>query len=154
MIVQRGITSFFNWDERGVIPEFSIAEFKSIVFAVAAPLGYAVSSVAERGVTPSFHSALLSKGDNAVSILGHSTYPIFAFAEPLQMHSCQLRFVDSEPLSREIATLFPDVTVATTTELNRKLADNDLAKLDAAELEQVKYWEPKSVGDVAFNWWD
>ena len=50
--------------------------------------------------------------------------------------------------------MFPDVTVATTTELNRKLADNDLAKLDAAELEQVKYWEPQSVGDVAFNWWD
>ena len=54
MIVRRGITSFFNWDDRGLIPEFGIAEFKSIVYAVAAPLGYTVSDVSKRGVTPSF----------------------------------------------------------------------------------------------------
>jgi len=83
MIVRRGITSFFNWDDRGVIPEFTIAEFKRIVFAVAGALGYTVSNVVERGVSPNFHSASLSYRDAAISILGHSTYPIFAFTEPL-----------------------------------------------------------------------
>lgn len=154
MILQRGITSFFNWDERGPIPEFSFAEFKSIVFAVAAPRGYAVSNVVERGVTPNFHSALLSKGADAVSILGHSAYPILAFAEPLEISSCRLCFVDSDPLSREIRSLFCEVTVARANDLNRKLEDRDLEELDPAELAQVKYWNPQTIGDVAFNWWD
>lgn len=154
MIVRRGITSFFNWDDRGRIPEFGIAEFKSIVYAVATPMGYTVSDVSERGVTPNFHSALLTNGDTAISILGHSTYPIFAFSEPLVLHSCEIRFIDSDPLTQQLATLFPNVAIATTAELDRKLTDTDLALLDTAEREQVKYWQPQTVGNAAFNWWD
>lgn len=154
MILQRGITSFFNWNEHSIIPEFTIAEFKHIVFSVSGPLGYRVSNVVESGVTPNFHSALLSKGDNAVSILGHSTYSILAFAKPLEIQSCHLCFVDYELLFREITRLFPDLTIASTTELNRKLSDSDLSKLDTLEIEQIKYWKSQFVGDIAFNWWD
>jgi hypothetical protein len=154
MILKRGITSFFNWDDRGPIPKFGVAEFKSIVYAVATPLGYAVQGVSERGVTPNFHSALLTNGDTPISILGHSTYPIFAFSEPLDLHSCEIRFVDSAPLTQQLVALFPNVAVATTAELVRNLTDIDLESLDAAEREQVKYWQPKTVGNAAFNWWD
>ena len=154
MIVRRGITSFFNWDDRGPIPEFGIAEFKSIVYAVATPLGYTVSDISERDVTPNFHSALLTKGDTAVSILGHSTYPIFAFSEPLNLNSCEIRFVDSGPLTQQLADLFPNVAIATTAELDRNLTDTDLALLDTVERDQVKYWQPQTLGNAAFNWWD
>ena len=154
MIVRRGITSFFNGDDRGPISEFGIAEFKSIVYAVASPLGYAVSDVAERGVTPNFHSALLTNGDTKISILGHSTYPIFAFSEPLDLHSCEIRFIDSDPLTQQLAALFPNIAIVTTAELDRKLTVSDLALLDAVEREQIEYWQPQTVGNVAFNWWD
>ncbi len=154
MIVRRGITSFFNWDDRGPIPEFGIAEFKSIVHVMATPLGYTVSDVSERGVTPNFHSALLTNGDTAISILGHSTYPIFACSEPLDPLSCKIRFIDSDPLTQQLATLFPNVVIATTAELDRNLTDTDLALLDTAEREQIKYWQPQTVGNAVFKWWD
>ena len=154
MIVRRGITSFFNWDDRGPIPEFAITEFKSIVYAAATPLGYTVSDVSGRGVTPNFHSALLTNGETAISSLGHSTYPIFAYTEPLDQHLCEIRFIDSDPLTQRLAAHFPNVAIATTAELERNLTDTDLALLDTAERAQVEYWQPQTVGNAAFNWWD
>ena len=154
MLLKRGITSFFNWDDWGTIPEFAYAEFKRVVYGVADPLCLAVSELNERGVTPNFHSARLDGANAAITILGHSTYPIFAFAEPIEFKSCHLCFVDHEPLSRVIETSFPGTSIATAGELNRQLAETDLTKLDASELEQIEYWKPKTVGEVAFNWWD
>lgn len=152
MIVQRGITGFFNWDERGGIPEFSFADFKRIVFAVTRP--FSVSKVIPRAITPNFHSALLVRDNVSISILGHSTYPLIAFAEPLQPVSCHLQFIDCEGISRECARLFPHVRIATAAELDQSLTELDIAQLDTVERDQIKYWQPHSVGEVAFNWWD
>ena len=154
MVLKRGITSFFNWDDRGTIPEFSFVEFKGVVYGVSVPLCLAVSELNERGVTPNFHSARLHGVETDLTVVAHSTYPIFAFAEPLDLGSCRLCFIDSETLSRKMGALFPNVSVARAAELNRKLRTSDLAELDAAELEQVDYWKPKTVGELAFNWWD
>ena len=154
MILRRGITSFFDCDDLVSIPKFGNAEFKRIVYAAVAPMEYTVSNVTKRGITPNFHSAMLSSDENVVSILGHSNYPIFAFTEPLGSNSRNVRFIDCEPLSQQIVTLFPNATVATTAELTQPLSNAHLNKLDAVELKQIKYWKPKTVGDVAFNWWD
>jgi hypothetical protein len=50
--------------------------------------------------------------------------------------------------------LFPHVTIATLEELSRPIAKTDLDQLDRAEIEQVKYWKPHTIGELAFNWWD
>jgi len=154
MVLKRGITSFFNWDDRGTIPEFAFSEFKRVVFGVADPLRLAVSELNERGVTPNFHSARLDGAETALTILGHSTYPIFAFSEPLRHDACQLHFVDCASIATEISRLFPELTVVTADELKRKPTESNLDSLDATELEQIEYWKPQSVGEIAFNWWD
>ncbi len=79
MILRRGITSFFNWDKRGAIPEFSIAEFKCIVFAVAAPLAYAVSVAHGRAL------AQASVHARFVEIAGatHNDIPMFQLRKEL-----------------------------------------------------------------------
>jgi len=144
MILKRGITSFFNWDDRGVIPELSFTEFKRILFAAAATPSMSVGQCVERSVTPNFHSALLRVDGSDLSILGHSTYPIFAFAQPWQPNTHVLAFVDCSVMALEITRLFPDTTVATSEEMNRLLTETDLTELDTVELTQIQYWKPRA----------
>lgn len=154
MILKRGITSFFNWDKRGTIPEFTFGEFKRIVFAVAANLRLDVSILAERNVTPNFHVARLDDSELSVLMLGHSIYPLIAFAKSANPDASRLQFVDCARIANEMQNLFPDVIIAGSDELARKLTESDQALLDVVEREQIKYWKPTTVGEVAFNWWD
>ena len=151
MIVRVGITSFYS---RNVLPEFLFDDFKRIAYACAIPCGYTVAALFERGVTPNFHTAVLESDNDRVHLLGHSTYPIFAFAEPREDHSCQLVFRDQPLISEALQRLYPDVEVASLEELSSPISKSDLEKLDRAEIEQVKYWQPTTIGELAFNWWD
>jgi hypothetical protein len=151
MIVRTGITSFYG---RNKLPEFPFAEFKRIAYACAIPCGYSVARLLERGATPNFHTATLEGPDESVDLLGHSTFPIIAFAEPREEYSCELKFRDVVPISSLLNQMFPDVSVATLDELARPIGKTDLDQLDRAEMEQVKYWKPYTIGELAFNWWD
>ena len=152
MILQPGITSFYSLGEW--IPQFGLTEFKRIVFGVATSLSYIVADVTESGVVPNFHSALLSKNDESILVVGNSIFPVFAFADPSKSGYLHLEFIDAKALAQRFSELFPDVTVGSTSELNRKLNDEDLKELGPADLSQFDHWEPKTVGDVVFNWWD
>jgi hypothetical protein len=154
MNLSRGITSFFNWDERGAIPEFAFAEFKRIVFAVATNQRLEVSRLTERSVTPNFHAARLIDSEMSILLLGHATYPLIAFAKPVNTDATQMRFVDCSRIAIEMQNLFSDVTIAATNELNRELTESDKPLLDAIEREQIEYWKPSTIGEVVFNWWD
>jgi hypothetical protein len=154
MIVRKGITSFFVHRD---IPEFHFDCFHQIVISFAKPMGFEVVEMTERGVTPNFHIATLtrqkSRQDETISILGHASFPIIAFAEPL-LETCEIRFRDAFPIAARINDLFPHVTIATCEELSRKIEKSDLELLDRVEREQIKFWKPQTIGELAFNWWD
>ncbi len=154
LVLQRGVTGFFNWDERGAIPEFHFREFKLVIHVVARELSCSATNLVERGVTPNFHSALIACEDQSILILGHSIYPIFAIAKPLEHSSQCLRFIDIDKVSQIVNDHFPHVTLASAQRLTQKLSGTDLVELDEFELEQVKYWKPETVGELVFNWWD
>lgn len=154
MILKRGITSFFNWDQRGTIPEFPFTEFTRVVYAIAGSLRLEVSRLTERQVTQNFHFAQLSNSDMSTLMLGHSTYPLIAFSETANLSAYQLRFVNRTDIAKELQNLFPNLTIADACELSRKLTETDLVLLDEVERDQIKYWKPTTVGEVAFNSWD
>jgi hypothetical protein len=108
----------------------------------------------ERGVTPNFHTATLESPNDLVQLLGHSTFPIFAFTEPREVYSCELKFRDVPIIANLLNQMFPDVIIATLEELSKPIAKTDLAQLDRAEIAQVNYWKPQTIGELAFNWWD
>ncbi len=151
MIVRKGITSFF---QHRTIPEFSFGEFKDIVRSCVAPIGFTIHSLTERGVTPNFHTAALERFNDQFTILAHSTYPIIAFAEPLKPGICELRFRDANSIAKRITDSYPNVTIASTKELLRRIDISDIEQLNRAEREQIKYWKPQTIGELAFNWWD
>ncbi len=154
MILKRGITGFLDRHHSEAMPEFTFVDFKGVVYAVAAPLHLNVTNVTERGITPNFHFANLAGREISVSILGHSIFPICAFAEPAPASLQDIRFVDCPDIARSITDMFPYVATPTAEELNRKQTDSDLRVLGAAERDQIQYWKPQTVGELAFNWWD
>lgn len=151
MIVRTGITSFYY---RRKLPEYPFDDFKQIVYACAARGGFAVTELRERDVTPNFHFAILEAGGDCFHVLGHSNFPIFAFTEHREHYSCLLVFRDMDSIAKLLEEMFPDVIVARLDELARPITKSDLSVLDSAELEQVKYWKPVTIGELAFNWWD
>ena len=125
-----------------------------MALACATRSGFSVADLIERGITPNFHTAVLENGNDRLHMLGHSTYPIIAFAEPRESYSCVLVFRDARSIAESLLEMFPDVIIATTAELSKPITNTDLDKLNRAEIEQVKYWKPSTVGELAFNWWD
>lgn len=64
-----------------------------------------------------------------------------------------LRFVDCELLAQEFRAT-GGYEVLSREELERSIHPNDLQQLLTAEIEQAKYWRPRRIGDVVFNFWD
>ncbi|HMP71514.1 MAG TPA: hypothetical protein PKA76_19365 [Pirellulaceae bacterium] len=154
MILRPGITSFFESRTRGSLPEYLIGDFRRLVHAVAASQDWTVASIANSGVTPNFHVAELESPNRSIFILGHSNYPIVAFAEEVSDTDQRLQFVDDPEIASDISRLFPDVAIADAADLNRSITEDDLAQLAPTDRKQVEYWKPRTVGQLAFNWWD
>ena len=125
MILRRGITGFFKCDQLGDIPEFAFREFKQNVYTTATSQGYTVSKSSKAGATPNFHTAIVECVSKTMLILGHATYPSFAFSEPFSESWLRLQFIDDDTISEEIVRLFPTVTIAFAQQLNQKLTDDD-----------------------------
>lgn len=154
MILRPGITSFFESRKRGSLPEFSIGDFRRLVHAVAASQDWTVASITDASFTPNFHLAELKSANRSIFILGHSNYPIVAFAEHVSDTAQRLQFVDEPEIASETSRLFPDVTIANAADLHRSVTKDDLAQLAPADRKQVEYWKPRTIGQLAFNWWD
>jgi hypothetical protein len=133
---------------------YPIAEFNRLVYAVAASQNWTVESVAEAGMPPNFHAAKLSSSGSHIYLVGHSNFPIVAFVERLEQTNHRLQFVDNVAIAGEISRLWPDVEIGTATVLNRPITDSDLAQLSPTDRNQVHYWKPQTIGQLAFNWWD
>ena len=154
MKLRPGITGFFESREWKTLPAYSIRDFKQLVHAAAEGLGWAVASVTAAGTTPNFHVAHIEPPKRQVFILGHSNFPIVAFAEQVAEIDQRLRFVDEPELASEISRLFPDVAIASSVELNRSITEHDLSQLGPADRRQIMYWKPRTIGQLVFNWWD
>ena len=152
MIMRTGITGFFESGQR--IPIFAFSDFKRIVNNVVAGLGFDVSVYLESSVTTSFHAAVFETDSEPYTVvLGHSNYPIIAFSNPSILLGKPPDFVDHPSIAEKLGRLFPDVTIAESKELERRIEKSDINCLDPVEVVQVKYWQPKTIGETVFNWW-
>jgi hypothetical protein len=154
LFFQRGITSFCTPGNLEVPPKYDFRDFQKIIHPLPWIINCQLRNIQERSVTPNFHSTELVFPDRRIIVLGHSIYPIIAFTKHLQPLDPNLTFIDEPTIAQAIQQLDPNITIPTTQELNRPLTDTDRAKLDPAELSQIRYWQPSTLGQAAFNWWD
>lgn len=92
------------------------------------------------------------------SILLNYVYPFIAFASSVDYG--YIKFVDNELLLNGFS---PYYRVLRSNELNESLIIKENKgsivvenknELNDAELNNIKYWKSKTVGDIVFNYWD
>ena len=88
-----------------------------------------------------------------IAVLLNSHIPLIAMSQPLSRQDLTIRFVDSPVLADAIRKC-GSFTILTASELAQRISDDMLADLSNAEMQQIKYWKPATVGAMLFNFWD
>ena len=122
--------------------------FRRMCHALARENGGAVTEVDTDTAVRNFYSAKLSRYDQSVFLLQNIHYPYAAFAqreasgrfvlthqpEWLQLPEGSVRFLSPSELTRDWHDL--------------------CGELAPEDLEQIRYWNPQTVGEIVFNTWD
>ena len=117
------------------------------------PPGATVTGVIPAGVTPNFHTIAVTADRRDLEVLRHTVVPVIAFARPRPDEDLTITFIEHPALGAAITGL-TDVHVCTAAELDTSLSRADLSALGPAEHDQIRYWQPATVGAVLFNFWD
>ncbi|MFF5185675.1 hypothetical protein ACFY30_18140 [Streptomyces sp. NPDC000345] len=150
--VARGATGFWGYDD-AALPQVDVVAFKTACHAVARSIRGTVAEVAPAGATPNFHAALITAPGIRSSVLCHEVLPVVAFAaSPPQAGVPLTNF--ASPQAWADAFERGGFRLLDVDELSTPLATADTSELAEAELEQVRYWRPSTVGELMFNWWD
>jgi hypothetical protein len=138
------------------IPAAGHAEVRAFTAAchhAARAIGGVVTRVTPAGPTPNFHTIEISHGKQRVAVLRHAALSLAAFTDPRGQGDMTLTFVDHSDLAAAITDVF-NIQFLTAGQLNAPLSRADLDDLSPAEHKQIAYWQPNTVGDVLFNFWD
>jgi len=124
-----------------------LAEFKKIVFAIPKNSDLDIIGFIEPDVTPNFFVAELRYKYKKVFLLASYNRDL-AFSSEYKPMDCLLNFINIPSLALEIKNQ-TGITVLTKEDLFSVFeARSYLCERD------IKYWQPKVLGDALFNWWD
>lgn len=147
MILQRGITGF--WSVNTEPPPFLDEKaFHRMCHALARENGGVVTEVDTDTAARNFYSAKLGRYDQSVFILQNIHYPYIVFAQ----RDASGRFVLIAPPEWLRLPEGP-MRFLSPSELNRDWRGL-CGELSPKELEQIRYWNPQTVGEIIFNTWD
>ncbi|MEV6297653.1 hypothetical protein AB0M41_46630 [Streptomyces sp. NPDC051896] len=127
--------------------------FKTICHAAARSIRGTVGEVASARITPNFHTALITSPGTRSSVLCHEVLPVVAFVASPPLTGVPLAGFTPPPAWAGAFEL-GGFRLLDVEELRTSLAEADTSELAEAELEQVRYWRPSTVGELMFNWWD
>ena len=147
MILPRGITGFWSVST-APLPLLDEKAFRQMCHTLSRKNGGAVTEVDTDTAARNFYSAKLSRYDQSIFVLQNVHYPYVAFAqrdtsggfiwisqpEWLQLPEGSVRFLSPSELTRDWHDL--------------------CGELSSEELEQIRYWNPQTVGEIVFNTWD
>jgi len=157
MELRRGITGFRGRNDPTLeLPFSNLKEFRSHCHFAARAIGAKIQSIqdpVEARRVCSYALARLEFSESIIAVILNLFYPIIAYAKCPKEGQTILEFIDCQKLT-EIFSTFDKYWIATSEELNHPLGREMCANLSAAELKRVRYFRPKRVGDVIFNYWD
>ena len=153
MILLNGVSGF-NGPDQVTDGEY----FKKICYSLIHRLNGNVLSFSEPKVARHYYEVKVKVFEENLSILLNYIYPFIAFASSVD-HG-YIKFVDNELLLNGFS---PYYRVLRSNELNESLVIKENKgrlivenknELNDAELNNIKYWKSKTVGDIVFNYWD
>jgi len=151
MPLPTGVTGF-NVEEQGVDFDLFIQTCREAVSTLKGQVHETDEAYSD--VTPNFHGAVVSFPDRPerIRIICNAHHPIIAFCQPpTDPMDIELRFMDCPQLARLLCQRF---TVLSAAEAEAGVSSELVARLNDAELHQMRYWKPARIGDVIFNPWD
>lgn len=147
MILLRGITGFGSIN---TLPPLFLDEkaFCRMCHALARENGGAVTEVDTDTAIRNFYSAKVSRYGQSVFLLQNIHYPYAAFAQ--RDTSDGFIWISQPEWLRlpEIPVRFLNLA-----ELNQSWRGL-CGELAPEDLEQIRYWNPQTVGEIVFNTWD
>lgn len=146
-LLPRGITGFWSADAEPP-PLLDEKAFRRMCHALARESGGTVTQVDTDTAARNFYSAELRRYGQSVILLQNIHHPYAAFAgkdpsggfawtcrpEWLRLPEGPVRFLTPNELTRDWHGL--------------------CGELSPEELEQIRYWNPQTVGEIIFNTWD
>lgn len=100
-----------------------------------------------------FTALTLDLPARSVVVLINLHHPIVAFAEEGAGDGGQITFIDAFDLARQFRE-GGGYLVLTAREARSPIGAEAYRLLAQAELDQLRYWRPQSLGEVVFNHWD
>ena len=144
----RGITGF--WEQGEYMGHaVSSAYFKQIVYTMASVNRMTVSCTDVVLTGKNFFWAAYQKYGKMFFLLMNSRYPYLAFAD--QMQFSNIHFVD-HPWNMTLPAE-TEVVVLDARLLNRAWR-GCIDSLSEVEVCQIRFWKPRTVGEIIFNFWD
>lgn len=146
MKLPNGVTGFF-YDESPP-PEVDGKLFKQLCFDFASRYGGKVMDSNEPEYPENFYCAQVEVRDKQFKILLNEYNLYLASASAVEF--CNIKFIDAPAIKEYFS---PYYQVLNTDELNSPFNSNllNIAELNRAELEQIAYWKPKTIGQIIFN---
>jgi len=145
----RGATGF--WDAAAGSPKpTDVGVFRTAVHAAARQVGGEVEAYVPAGVTPNFHLMVIRTHDDRVGVICHQLLPWLALVRP---PDGSLTFRSYPVLAGALHLAAPWRLLDTKT-LGTRVSRLDLSTLDPGEREQIAFWQPATLGELLFNWWD
>ena len=127
--------------------------FKTACYEAARRLSGRVRATRAAGPAANFHTVDLALAGQQLTVLCNAHFSLIGFAEPISPGQQVFDFVDVPPLAEALKSQ-GRFEVLTATELDSPVTQESLSLLSPAELQQVQYWKPRTIGQVVFNCWD
>ncbi|MFE8065370.1 hypothetical protein ACQKGA_29300 [Priestia megaterium] len=157
MNLPKGVTGFYSSIDNKP-NEIDENHFKNICFNLVRKNQGRILEIDEPNLATNFSKIKVDIFNREIYVLLNAYYPFLALASTVEFQ--HLNFIDDSVLSKDF---IPFYKVLSKEELNEPL---DISKskgkvslenkntLNSSELEQILYWQPKTVGEVIFNFWD
>lgn len=147
MILSRGITGFWSVNT-APLPLLDEKAFCQMCYSIAPENGGTVTELDTDTYPRNFYSAKLSRYDQSVFLLQNIHAPYAAFAQ----RDASGRFVLTQQ-PEWIRLLESPVQFLRFDELNQDWRSLR-GELSPEELDQIRYWNPQTAGEIIFNSWD
>ncbi|WP_042221025.1 hypothetical protein [Oceanobacillus manasiensis] len=150
MKLPNGITGFYD-SKSEEPPRVDWKPFKQLCYDLALRYSGRVIDFNVAQYPTTFYFARLEIRDDSFYILLNQYYPYLAFASELNFEN--IEFIDRPDIQGQLSSFYQIIEERKLKEPFNQDVINQ-SKLNSAELEQIAYWKPATIGQVIFHYWD
>lgn len=146
-MLPKGITGLGQRDNAS-IPIQDQRLFRQLCYSIARENHGTVLMISCDITGKNFYSAQIKRYHTTFYILQNIYYPYIAFAASIDFG--RIAFID---IPHDLNIPVANIHLLTPSELDQDF-HNLVSNLSESEMEQIRYWNPQTVKEIIFNFWD